>query len=232
MKSVEFQKFIDLVTFDQSLVKIERDIAKSQEIQKALLLDIERLQADFDDVKLAQLQARKAVDDKELSMKILDAKEADLKHKLASISNQKEYKSLEKETLAVNAQRIEQEQQLLALWNKLDGLAKTYDFKHKLYEEQKAQFQAQVEQNKNEVAGLQQQLALLDTQRVEKQQNVPQEWLDMYVNMKGRVSNPVVPIVGDACDACFYSVTPKDLQALRQNKMLQCKECYRMLYIA
>lgn len=232
MKSVEFQKFIDLVTFDQSLVKIERDIAKSQEVQQSLLSDIERLQADFDDIKTAQHQARKAVDDKELSMKILDVKEAELKNKLASISNQKEYKSLEKETLAVNAQRIEQEQQLLTLWNKLDGLAKTYEFKQKLYEEQTAQFQAQVEQNKNEVEDLRQQLALLHTQRVEKQQNIPQEWLDMYVNMKGRVSNPVVPIVGDACDACFYSVTPKDLQALRQNKMLQCKECYRMLYIA
>ena len=232
MKSVEFQTFIDLVTFDQSLVKIERDIAKSQEIQESLLLDIERLQADFNDVKVAQQQARKAVDDKELSMKILDVKEADLKIKLASISNQKEYKSLEKETLAINAQRMEQEQQLLTLWNKLDGFVKTYDFKHKLYEEQAAQFHAQVEQSKNEVAALQQQLAVLNEQRAEKLQNVPQEWLDIYVNMKGRVTNPVVQIVGDACDACFYSVTPKDLQALRQNKLLQCKDCYRLLYIA
>jgi len=232
MKSIEFQTFIDLVTFDQSLVKIERDIAKSEEIQKSLLLDIERLQADFGDVKIAQQQARKAVDDKELSMKILDAKEADLKIKLASISNQKEYKSLEKETLAVNAERMEQEQQLLTLWNKLDGLAKTYEFKHKLHEEQAAQFHTQVEENKNEVAELQDQLATLNVQRAEKLKNVPQEWLDMYANMKGRVPNPVVQIVGDACDACFYSVTPKDLQALRQNKLLQCKDCYRLLYIA
>ena len=232
MKSIEFQTFIDLVTFDQSLVKIERDIAKSQEIQDSFLLDIERLQADFGDVKIAQQQARKAVDDKELSMKILDAKEADLKIKLASISNQKEYKSLEKETLAINAERMEQEQQLLTLWNKLDGLAKTYEFKHKLYEEQAAQFHTQIEESKNEVAGLQEQLATLNVQRAQKLQNVPQEWLDMYANMKGRVPNPVVQIVGDACDACFYSVTPKDLQALRQNKLLQCKDCYRLLYIA
>ena len=37
------------------------------------------------------------------------------------------------------------------------------------------------------------QLKALEAQRLEKQQNVPQEWLDMYVNMKGRVPNPVVP---------------------------------------
>jgi predicted nucleic acid-binding Zn-ribbon protein len=113
MRTIQFQKFIDLVTFDQSLITIERDIEKSQQNQQSLMLDIERLQADFQDVKTAQLQARKAVDEKELSMKILDEKEAELKRKLASISNQKEYKSLEKETLVVNAQRMDQEQQLL-----------------------------------------------------------------------------------------------------------------------
>ncbi len=232
MKSIEFQTFIDLVTFDQSLVKTERDIAKSQEIQTSLLCDIERLEQDFADLKSAQLQARKAVDEKELSMKILDVKEADLKNKLASISNQKEYKSLEKETLAVNAQRMEQEQKLLALWNRLDGFNKTYEFKHKLHEEQLAQFNMQVAQSADEIAQLQNQLQALIVQRVEKLKNIPEEWLAMYVNMQGRVCNPVVPVVNDACDACFYSVTAKDLQMLRQNKLLQCKDCYRLLYIA
>ena len=232
MKSIEFQTFIDLVTFDQSLVKTERDIAKSQEIQTSLLNDIERLEQDFADVKSAQHQARKAVDEKELSMKILDVKEADLKNKLASISNQKEYKSLEKETLAVNAQRMEQEQKLLALWNKLDGFNKTYEFKHKLYEEQLAQFNVQVANIVDEIAQFQTQLQALTVQRVEKLKNIPEEWLSMYVNMQGRVCNPVVSIVNDACDACFYSVTAKDLQMLRQNKLVQCKGCYRLLYIA
>ncbi len=231
MRSIEFQTFIDLVTFDQSLVKIERDIKKSQEIQESLLSDIERLQDDFLDIKSAKLQGRKAVDEKELYMKVLDGKESELKIKLESISNQKEYKSLEKETLAVNAERMRHEQELLGLWNKLEGLNKTYEFKHTLYEEQTAKFTLEVDNIKNEIASLQEQLALLTAQRVEKQQNIPQEWLDMYVNMKGRVPNPVVPVVNDSCDACFYSVTPRDLQTLKKNKLLQCRDCYRLLYI-
>lgn len=231
MRSIEFQTFIDLVTFDQSLVKIERDIKKSQEVQNSLLADIERLQEDFLDIKTAKLQARKAVDEKELYMKVLDGKESELKAKLESISNQKEYKSLEKETLVVNAERMRHEQELLVLWNKLEGLEKTYEFKLKLHEEQAAKFHAEVEKIKNEVAELQAQLETLNTQRIEKQKNVPQEWLDMYVNMKGRVPNPVVPVVNDSCDACFYSVTPRDLQALRKNKLLQCLDCYRLLYV-
>lgn len=231
MRSIEFQTFIDLVTFDQSLVKIECDIKKSQEIQQSLLSDIDRLHEDFLDVKTAKLQARKAVDEKELYMKVLDSKESELRRKLESISNQKEYKSLEKETLVVNAERVRHEQELLVLWNKLDLLDKTYEFKHKLHEEQAAKFMTEVETIKNEIAQLQVQLDFLSTQRIEKKKNVPLEWLDMYVNMKGRVSNPVVPIVNDSCDACFYSVTPRDLQMLRNNKLLQCRDCYRLLYV-
>jgi len=231
MKSIEFQTFIDLVTFDQGLVKIERDIKKSQEIQESLLADIQRLQEDFEDIKIAQLQARKDVDAKELYMKVLDEKESELKKKLASISNQKEFKSLEKETLVINADRMRHEQELLVLWNKLEGFNKTYELKHTLYEEQAAKFHAEVEKIKNEITALHAQLVDLEAQRLEKQKNVPQEWLDMYVNMKGRVANPVVPVVNDSCDACFYSVTPRDLQILRNNKLLQCRDCYRLLYV-
>lgn len=231
MRTIPFQKFIDLVNFDQSLVTIERDIKKSQTIQESLVAQIERLEADFADIKTAKLQARKAVDEKELFMKVLDTKESELKRKLATVSNQKEYKSLEKETALVNAQRMEHEQELLALWNKLDGLEKMYEQKNGLHDEQVAKLYAEIETIKHEVTGFRAQLADLTTQRVEKQKDVPQEWLDMYVTMQGSVSNPVVPVVNDSCDACFYSITPRDLQLLKNNKLLQCRDCYRVLYV-
>lgn len=231
MRSIEFQKFIDLVTFDQNLVKIERDIKKSQEIQDSLLTDIERLEEDFLDLKSAQLQARKAVDEKELYMKVLDDKENNLKHKLQSVSNQKEYKSLEKESSAINVERINHEQDLVLLWTRLDNFEKNFEFKHKLYNEQVLKFRGEVEKIQNEISSLQEQLQKLTIERIEKEQLVPQEWLNMYVNMKGRVTNPVVQVVNDSCDACFYSVTPRDMQMLRKNKLLQCRDCYRLLYV-
>lgn len=231
MRSIEFQKFIDLVTFDQDLVKKEQDIKKLQETQAALVLDIERLQVDFADVKAAQLQARKAVDEKELYMKVLDDKEAQLKKKLESISNQKEYKSFEKETLVINAERMRHEQDLLSLWNKLEGFEKTYEVKHKLYDEQVAKLAIEVENIKNIIITFENELQVLLVERIAKEQGIPQNWLDMYINMKGRVSNPVIQVVNDSCDACFYSVTPRDLQILKNNKLLQCRDCYRLLYV-
>jgi len=231
VKSLEFQTFIDLVTFDQNFVKIEHDIKKSQEVKKSLLSNVERLQDDFLNIKNAKSQARKSVDEKELHMKVLDDQESELKKKLESISNQKEYKSLEKETLTVNAERLQHEQELLVLWNKLDTLNENYESKQKVHEEQVSDFTTKITAVKTEILDSENQLNSLTTQRIDKQKDVPQEWLDMYVNMKGRVANPVVSVVDGSCDACFYSVTSRDLQKLRDSKLLQCRDCYRLLYV-
>lgn len=231
MRSIEFQNFIDLVTFDQSLIQKEQDIKNLHEQKKIFLLDIERLQAEFVDFKTAHLQARKAVDEKELYMKVLDEKEAQLKKKLQVVSNQKEYKSLEKETLSINAQRIAHEHDLLALWNKLENFEKSYEGKHKLYDGQVAQLMAAIEIIDAKMIVAQDELQNLIVERVAKEQGIPQDWLHMYVNMKGRVSNPVIQVINNACDACFYSVTPRDLQLLKNNTLLQCRDCYRLLYV-
>lgn len=231
MRSIEFQKFIDLVTFDQSLVKIERDIKKMQEIQQSLILDMKRLDEDFLDVKEAKDQARKAVDEKELYMKVLEVKELEFKNKMDSISNQKEFKSLQKEYADLNEKRIKHEQDLLVLWNRYDLLDKGYESKKNTHESLFGKLNSDIQSTQNEIAELEKQLDEALAQREVKKEPVPQEWLDMYVNMKGRVINPVVPVVGNACDACFYSVTPRDLQNLRKNQLLQCRDCYRLLYI-
>jgi len=230
VRSIEFQKFIDLVTFDQSLVKTERDIQKFEEVEKSLAQDIQRLQDDFLDLKTTKLQARKAVDDKELYMKVVDGKEVELKDKYKSVTTQKELKSLEKETVIVNSDRLENEQELISLWNKAETLEKNYEAQQKTHDELTNKLNVEVQSLEKNKTALKIELDALLEQRLIKQENIPQEWLDMYVNMKGRVNNPVIKVVDDSCDACFYSVTARDLQVLRQNKLLQCRDCYRLLY--
>ncbi|MGZ6250938.1 MAG: zinc ribbon domain-containing protein [Candidatus Chromulinivorax sp.] len=231
MRSVEFQRFIDLVTFDQNLFTIEQDIKQILVQEQNLLMQLEQLEKDFADVKQAKIQARKSVDDKELSMKVLDTKESDLKKKLNTVSSQKEYKSLEKETAVVNAERVRYEQELLQLWNRLEAAEKNYEIQDKVYHQQIHNVQMQIKEQEMKKNELQKQLDDLIAQRFEKQQNIPAQWLDMYINMKGRVSNPVVHVVNDSCDACFYSITPRDLQLLRKNDLLPCRDCYRLLYL-
>jgi len=231
VRSIEFQKFIDLVTFDQSLVKIERDIKKYQEIEQSIILAITHEQDKFLESKHAKAQARKAVDEKELFMKVLDEKATQLKKKLETVASQREAKSLEKEIAALHEEQSLHEQELMNLWNKSENLEKNFQAKQLEHDAAIAQLHEQIIANQLEQKKIQHDNVLLLQERQEKEKNIPQEWLTSYANMQGRVNNPVVPVVNDACDGCFYSITPKDLQVLRQNKLLQCKDCYRLLYI-
>jgi predicted nucleic acid-binding Zn-ribbon protein len=68
-----------------------------------------------------------------------------------------------------------------------------------------------------------------DRKRIES--IVPQGWLEKYAIMRTKVTDPVVPVINNSCSACFYDVIGQDLQELRKKKLLQCKECYRFLYL-
>lgn len=67
--------------------------------------------------------------------------------------------------------------------------------------------------------------------RQSKEQAVPAEWLEKYATMRARVTDPVVPVINGDCSACFYQVSTQDMQQLRHRKLLQCKDCFRLLYL-
>ena len=70
-----------------------------------------------------------------------------------------------------------------------------------------------------------------EQKRPEKEKIVPEEWLEKYTIMKAQVSDPVVPITQETCSACFYALTNQDIICARRGRLLQCKGCYRLLYL-
>lgn len=77
----------------------------------------------------------------------------------------------------------------------------------------------------------QQELISKEQARDDKEKCVPDEWLEKYSMMRMRVADPVVPVLNTSCSACFYTVTEQGMQQLSRNQLLQCKECYRFLYL-
>ncbi len=68
-------------------------------------------------------------------------------------------------------------------------------------------------------------------ERAALEKNVPAEWLEKYASMRSRVPDPVVPVINGHCSACVYKVSDQDMLMLSRNKLLQCKDCYRFLYL-
>ena len=64
-----------------------------------------------------------------------------------------------------------------------------------------------------------------------KIKGIPEEWLEKYSIMRTRVPNPIVSVKNGSCSACFHALTQQDMLNLQRRKLLQCRDCYRFLYI-
>ena len=48
--------------------------------------------------------------------------------------------------------------------------------------------------------------------------------------MRRKVADPIVPVLGASCSACYYAILRQDLTKLKKSGVLPCRNCYRFLY--
>lgn len=231
MNGTPFEKFIALVEVDQQINALNTIIA-SLEKQNA---DNKRIEEShhsiLEKVKNKLHDFRKEVELKELEMKTLDQQESDKKKRLETVANHKEYQSIKIEIDQLKKEQHALEDGLMAAWNQLETVKKEYENALKEYEQQQKIVHEQIEENNKKTADLKGQIDNLIKDRVEKEFVVPAEWLEKYAIMRAKVADPVVPVVEGSCSACFYKVSAQDMQFLKRRKLVQCKDCYRLLYL-
>ena len=225
-----FDHFIDLISYDQKLHLHELDIKKQEQKITELENQKNSLNTELRIAKNDLHDAKKMVDEKELEMKELEMKESDKKKRMDQVSNQKEYQSIKHELETVAAQQLALEDVLVAAWNQLEIAKKKFEQYEKEYQQKVNDIDVQVTQNQSDLSELKKQLLKQKQIRSSKEESVPEEWLEKYMIMRARVSDPVVPVVDGSCNSCFHQVTGQDLILINRNKLLQCKSCYRFLY--
>ena len=231
MSTHPFHSFIDLVTLDQRIWQIEQDVAGKQQVLDAFDEKMAQERVRVDGAKERVHALRKDVDEHELMMKDMDEKLQHNKKRLDDISNYKEYESVKKEIETLGVQQHEEEEELLQLWNTFETAEK------KLVEQERScaqaieQIAAQKQELQTSLVTLQNERATAAKERPEKEQGVPEEWLEKYRAMRARTTNPVVPVDQGSCSGCSYLLSVSDMQRLHKGALLQCKGCYRFLYI-
>jgi len=231
MNGTPFEQFIALVEVDQQINALNAAIA-SLEKQNAETKRLEESQQSLlEKVKNKLHDFRKEVELKELEMKTLDQQESEKKKRLETVANHKEYQSIKTEIDQLKKEQHELEDGLMSAWNQLETVKKEYESALKAYEEQQTKVHNQLEENNKKIADLKRQVDGFIKDRVEKEFVVPAEWLEKYAIMRAKVSDPVVPVVEGNCTACFYKVSAQDMQFLKRRKLVQCKDCYRLLYL-
>jgi predicted nucleic acid-binding Zn-ribbon protein len=164
-------------------------------------------------------------------MKDLDAKIKSKQDLFDRIANQREYKSAQQEIDALKKKQYDLEETLLEAWNELESLNRGYiETKTKL-EKRITELEDLITSCVQRKKELIQKISQRHNERSALESGIPEEWIEKYSAMRAVVSNPVVPVINNACSACFYSVTQQDIARLKKNALLQCKECYRFLYM-
>lgn len=231
MTQTPFEQFIALVEVDQKINGLNNQIASLRQKISRLNQESQSQLLAHQKVKEHYEKMRKEVDAKELEMKSLDQQESEKKIKLDQVANHKEYQSIKSEIDVLKKAQHELEESLIAVWNQLENSKKELDASALAYQQHEETAKQQIEQLENQIKEITAQVDELLKARIDEEKNVPAEWLQKYAIMRAKVSDPVVPVVNGNCSACFYSVSAQDLQDLRRRKLVQCKDCYRLLYL-
>lgn len=231
MKQFSLQQLIELVNFDQDMVQTEHAIAKLQcEVQDAQQ-EVTLCQEGLERFKKNKHDLKKEVDKTELEMKTLDQEEKEKRKRMESATNQREYESFSKEAEILKTKQHELEEDLLEKWKKYEHAEVELKERQTFCDATLTSLDTVITEKMQKIAELQDKLESQQKMREQKLAGIPQELLEKYANMYKQISNPVVPVESGSCTACFYSLPQHDLHDLRRKKLLQCKDCFRFLYL-
>jgi predicted nucleic acid-binding Zn-ribbon protein len=119
-----FDSFIDLITFDQSLFVMEKEIQtliqEISHLDKVLLDYAGQLQAGQTKIKTL----KKEVESKEHQMKDFDEQERKSKERLAGVKNDREHQAIKEEINRLKKKQHDYESTLMIAWNSLEALEK------------------------------------------------------------------------------------------------------------
>jgi predicted nucleic acid-binding Zn-ribbon protein len=231
MNDTPFSAFINLISFDQEIRALNAITTKLKKESDLLLTQKQELSTRLHQFKQHLYELRKTVEEQECYLKELDAQERTKKEQMDLLRDNRQYQLFKKEIDRLKQEQHEKENYLMMAWNKFDIAQKEFEehqtsHTKKLEEltENLSSIQHQIEQNSA-------QLELKKQERPFKEIGIPNEWLEKYTLMRLRVDDPVVPTTFGGCSACSYAVTEQELIRLKRKALIQCKGCFRLLYM-
>ncbi|MFT6765554.1 MAG: putative nucleic acid-binding Zn-ribbon protein [Alteromonas naphthalenivorans] len=231
MSKSPFDLFIDLITFDQILHKKEKEIIHLEGEIELIEDQLELSKKQFVEEKKALYDLRKNVDMQELEMKTLDEKAKKVQERYSIASNNREYIALKSETEDIQNEQMAAEEKLIAVWNTLENAQKNVEKQEKEIHGQTETLLSEINEKQEKVDELEEKLQAETKGRQDKEIGIPEEWLEKYARMRNLVIDPVASVEDQSCKSCFHVVTNQEMAQLQRKKLLQCKGCYRFLYL-
>ena len=195
----------------------------------------------------SRLQEHKAnLEEAEEAMKLEQAKIKELELEVQSCKDQidkyrqqqmvlksnKEFRAMELEIANVQGKIREHEDQELVLMEDVEKARVNVAERRKDLDAEEEAVNLDVAELDQRVAGIEEEVASLDTRRIELLADVPEEMLSQYERILTRRDRALVPVENGICGGCHMKLPPSVNQnILKQENMVSCDHCGRLLYI-
>jgi uncharacterized protein len=230
MAGISFDAFINLVKIDKELYQLSQEKDALVKEREQLGHNLKTLDDEIERDCESAYAIKKSIADQELELRTIDSKERERKEQLADASTAREYFLIEQELKDIKKRKSFHEEQLFALWQKLEGTQQQHEQLVKQVPARKQQIQDTINSIDRRFISLDAHIKDYTQERNAYYKQADPELLSVYETMKEQVHNPVVPLKNNTCPVCFYMVTQHDLQTISKGQLLRCKDCYRLLY--
>ncbi|MBL9124097.1 MAG: hypothetical protein JNG90_10730 [Planctomycetaceae bacterium] len=221
----------ELHRIHQQLSDLRDRLRRGPKQVEAHTVNVTRLEADLAAAQ-AQLKAGKvAVDQKQLLLKSSEGKVLDLKAKLNSANNNREYQALLEQIAATEMAGSVLADEILEALEQVDA-----------FQAQIGEAQTKLAKGKEELARatdavaaqageLKNEVTRLEAELREAEGVLPADVRETYNRMvKSKGSDCMAKLESDSCGGCYQQLTPNMINSLQLGHMVFCKSCGRLLY--
>ena len=220
-----------VVVLDHRISVITATLAKS----KKKVLD-ETAQHEKQKTLLAQSELsvrslHKEMDHCELAIKADRITLTRKEQQLASLGHAKERVALEHEITKIRAEIDAKEDFLMKLFEQQEIVKESLQKQQNVAAASTQALEAFIQSARQEIEAQQAELAAVEKEWRIQCEVVPEKMRAEYLQLRNRFKNPAAPVVNGACSACFMSILPQELARLTPRSVIQCRNCYRFLYV-
>jgi predicted nucleic acid-binding Zn-ribbon protein len=232
MQHTNFDSLLSLVAHDQVMHSLKKSMQTFLD-QKEILQ--KELHSVHDAVQIQKHLVHDAVKEEHIQEQALEdvyVQEDRMQKQLDSAQDYKQFQSFTKELQGIQQEKEKQEQALMQAMNKKLHQEKMLAQLQQTTDDQFAHLQQKIQTLQKQYDAIHLQYEQAAQEREQKCTLVPKEWMEMYTSMSASVHNPIVQIINESCGGCFYPITRVLLQQAIRNKLVQCQNCCRIMYIS
>jgi len=230
----QIRKLVELQVIDEEIFRFKRELR-----EKPAQFEGFKIEFEFKKVKLKGLEDKlKAIQlvqkESELDLKVKEEGIARADVSLGLLKTNKEYQARLLEIENMKADKSIIEEKILLGYDEVDAAKKALEAEKAAVIQYEKEFNAKKKQVDDDVAVINDQLKVKESQRTRITPEVRPDLLSRYERvLKNKDGLGIVKVVDHTCGGCFMHLTEQVLNELKKyEQIIACDMCARILYLA